>query len=150
VVGKREGITRSSGLPGLSVQWPVLPSQPPRCPSAQQCVWSNEGESRVVVQNLILTHEAQAPRKVPGPPESAINSNLLTRVANSDSMISIGAIFGVGLIDVGPDTPSFPLRPRRRRIFHIAHNLPVLLLRANDDRAAAAAVADFFMRCNLA
>jgi len=50
------------------------------------------------------------PRNSPAPPESTISSKRVTRVGNSLSMISTGAILALLWLTVTPETPSLLAR----------------------------------------
>ena len=105
-------MTRSSGLPGFNVQWPVLPSMPPSMPlGATVCLVERREKRASLSRTSYSRTKPKPPRNRPGPPESGISSKRLTRVANSDSMISIGAILALDWFTLVPETPSLPLRP---------------------------------------
>ena len=124
-----------------------------RCLWARPCVWSSATKSARRCRALHIRgrspgrRERCRVRRSPG-----INSKRRTRVENSDSMISIGRDLGVGLIDVGAGHAVLAAAAARAAaenfILHIAL-AGFVAAPADDDRAAAAAVADFFMRRDL-
>ena len=89
-------MTRSLGLPGFNVTVAGLAFHAAVDAFGRDRVFGRAQEKRASLSSTSYSRtKPKPPRNWPGPPESGINSKRLTRVANSDSMISMGAILAL-------------------------------------------------------
>ena len=85
----------ASLLPALIQMSPVRPGLPPAMPLGGTMCFIERIEKRASWRLRYSRRMPSPPRKMPAPPESLINSKRKSRVGNSLSMISTGAIMAL-------------------------------------------------------